>query len=195
MLVQMCWQRCGRPRMQRMSEGLWATGLTLLGRAMELRRQPNLRRLVRRRSFRQPRVASAEWMERHFELIDASAPGPERIGTDLWDWGSAARCGMGKAQERAKGQPAGAATVGGLDRRRACGAQGQRFQRAHRVPGLAAAGAGGSRPRRPRAHSGSEYQPGLLLQSERQGTSAPDPAILAAHQGPLVALLRVEMAC
>jgi len=72
--------------MQRMSEGFWATGLTLLGRAMELRRQPNLRRLVRRRSFRQPRVASAEWMERHFELIDASAPGPERIGTDLWDY-------------------------------------------------------------------------------------------------------------
>ena len=50
-----------------------------------MRRQPNLRHLVRRRSFQQLRAVSAEWMERHVELIEASAPGLERIGTEVRD--------------------------------------------------------------------------------------------------------------
>jgi hypothetical protein len=65
-----------------MNEGFWA----LLGRVMEKRRQPNLRRLVRRPSFRQWRVVSAQWLERHFELIEASSPGLERMGAELCDY-------------------------------------------------------------------------------------------------------------
>ena len=69
-----------------MSEGFWATGIKLLGRVTEMRRQPNLRRLVRRRRFQQLRAVNTEWMERHVELIEASAPALEPIGTELWDW-------------------------------------------------------------------------------------------------------------
>jgi hypothetical protein len=71
--------------MPRVGQGFWAMGMTLLGRAMGMRRQPDLRRLVRRRDFQQLRAVSAEWMERHFQLIEASAPGLERIGTDVRD--------------------------------------------------------------------------------------------------------------
>jgi hypothetical protein len=85
-----------RPRMPRVGEGFCAAGITLLGRVMGMRRQPNLRRLVRRRSFQQLHAVSVEWMERHFELIDASAPGLERIGTEVRDWcrGSARWLGL-----------------------------------------------------------------------------------------------------
>lgn len=65
--------------------GFWAAGMKPLGWVMGMRRQPSLRRLVCRRSFQQLHAASVEWLERHFELIDASASGFERIGTDLWD--------------------------------------------------------------------------------------------------------------
>jgi hypothetical protein len=69
-----------------MRAGVGGTVAKLLGRAMEMRRQPNLRRLARRRSFQQLRAVSAQWLEQHFELIEASAPGFERVGTERWDW-------------------------------------------------------------------------------------------------------------
>ena len=75
-----------------MRTGVWATGMKSLARAMEMRRQPNLRRLARRRSFQHLRAVSAQWLERHFELIEASAPELERVGTEQWDWcGGSAR--------------------------------------------------------------------------------------------------------
>jgi|HubBroStandDraft_6_1064221.scaffolds.fasta_scaffold410997_2 hypothetical protein len=75
-----------------MRTGVWATGMKSLARAMEMRRQPNLRRLARRRSLQQLRTVSARWLERHFELIEASAPGLQRVGTEQWDWcGGSAR--------------------------------------------------------------------------------------------------------
>jgi hypothetical protein len=72
--------------MPEMRAGVWATGKKLLAGAVKMRRQPNLRRLVRRRSFRQLRAVSAQWLDRHFELIEASAPRLERVGAEQWDW-------------------------------------------------------------------------------------------------------------
>jgi GNAT superfamily N-acetyltransferase len=45
-----------------------------------------LRRLVRRQSFRELHSVSAEWIERHFELLEANSPWLDRTGTDLWDY-------------------------------------------------------------------------------------------------------------
>ena len=91
--------------MAAMGQGFWA----LLGRVMDKRRQPNVRRLARRPGFQQLRAVSAEWLERHFELIAANAPGFEPVGMEVRD-----SCG-GSARARwfslEPGFPASAACV------------------------------------------------------------------------------------
>lgn len=64
-----------------------AAGKALLGLMIGMpRRQPNLRRLVHRRVFQELHAVSAAWMDRHFELIETSAPWLDRIGRDLLDY-------------------------------------------------------------------------------------------------------------
>jgi hypothetical protein len=64
-----------------------AAGKALIGLIIGTpRRQPNLRRLARGRSFRELHPAVSEWMDRHFELIEANAPWLDRIGMELRDY-------------------------------------------------------------------------------------------------------------
>jgi hypothetical protein len=64
-----------------------AAGKALLGLIMGTpRRQPNLRRLARRGSFQKLHSVSSQWLERHFQLIEADAPWLDRVGTELWDY-------------------------------------------------------------------------------------------------------------
>jgi hypothetical protein len=67
---------------------LWPVGMvavTLWANGIWPRWVPDLRRLARDHDFRQLRSGAAVWVDRHFELVDESAPWLDRVGRWVFD--------------------------------------------------------------------------------------------------------------